>query len=316
MTRNLETELNEAFSALAAEIPPDAGRRLRAIDYRPRTFHLSPRLTVGTLGGVAAVAGTVVSVAVLGGAQPAFAGWSAAPTLPSSTQSAAAQSACQAQLAATAGLSGSPTAVGWNPVITDVRGPFSVVIYQDGGANATCFTGPTFTVVSRSSGSRNVGGEAFMSSSRTESGELGAASSGSTMVNGSESSDIPHMSVTHLDSSIDGPYTLVEGQIVSGVTNVTLVRSDGSDVQASSGNGWFVAWWPGSQDVTSAQITTPSGVSSQSLQATSPAPTVGIGAGAGATTPPSTTTTTPTTPSTSTSTGGGTDTPTTNVQDG
>jgi hypothetical protein len=38
------------------------------------------------------------------------------------------------------------------------------------------------------------------------------------------------MTVAHLDSSGDGPYTLAEGQIQPGVRGVTLVRSDGTGV--------------------------------------------------------------------------------------
>jgi hypothetical protein len=73
------------------------------------------------------------------------------------------------------------------------------------------------------------------------------------------------MTVAHLDNGSNGAYTLAEGQIQPSVTGVTLARSDGSDVQASTGGGWFVAWWPGAQDVTSAEITTPSGVSNEPL---------------------------------------------------
>jgi len=255
---NLEAELHDAFSTYALGIPADAGVRLRAVDYKPRTGRLSPRLTVGALGGVAATAGTVISVVVLGGAQPAFAGWTASPTPASGTAATAADAACQAKLASQLGSGG-----GWTPVTSDVRGPFTVVIFQDGSSSATCFIGPSFTVLSESSGSH--GSESVSGSAEGEAlGQaLGAVNGGSIVVGGTASGDIQHMTVAHLDSASDGPYTLAEGQIQSGVTGVTLDRSDGTDVQASTGGGWFVAWWPGSQDVTSAVITTPSGTSNQ-----------------------------------------------------
>ena len=65
--------------------------------------------------------------------------------------------------------------------------------------------------------------------------------------------DIEQMTVAHLTAGSQGAYSLAEGQLVSGVTGVTLVRSDGVDVVASTGSGWFVAWWPGSAGVTSAR---------------------------------------------------------------
>src|SRR3984957_17347350 len=60
MNPQLDADLKEAFASHASRIPPDAGAHLRGIDYRPRTSRLSPRLTVGTLAGGGAVAGTVI----------------------------------------------------------------------------------------------------------------------------------------------------------------------------------------------------------------------------------------------------------------
>ena len=108
---------------------------------------LSPRLTVGALGGAVVTAGTVISVVVLGAAQPAFAGWSASPTAATGTQASSADAACQAKLAANPPPNGPTVGSGWTAVTTDVRGPFTVVIFQDGTSAATCFTGPSFTVL-------------------------------------------------------------------------------------------------------------------------------------------------------------------------
>jgi hypothetical protein len=270
MNLTLETELHEAFSAYVARIPEDAGVRLRAIEYGPRTTRFSPRLTAGALGGAVATAGTVVSVIVLGSAQPAFAGWRAAPSAASAAQATTTDSACQAKLASTPGFAG---ASGWNAVTTDVRGPFTVVIFQDGSSDATCFIGPSFTILAQSSVGAN---SISVSGSVAQSGGRGGASS-SIAIGSTESGDINHMTVAHLDSSSNGLYTLVEGQIQPGVSGVTLVRSDGSDVQASTGGGWFVAWWPGAQDVTSAEITTPSGVSNEPLNVHALIPPVDTG---------------------------------------
>jgi hypothetical protein len=271
MTQQIESELHDAFCTLVSSIPAESGVRLRAIDYRPRTARLSPRLTVGAVGGVVASAGTVVSIVVLGSAQPAFAGWTAAPSAASGAQATSADSACQAKIASSPGLAGTSTGSGWNDVTTDVRGPFTVAILEDGGSVATCFTGPSFTVLSQSSAD-----EGSMSVSGSETRTAGAAGSASVMVEGTSSGDITHMVVAHLDSS-EGSYTLVEGQIQPGVTGVTLARSDGSDVQATTGGGWLVAWWPGAQDVTSAEVSSANGVTNEPLSVQPAGPQFGTG---------------------------------------
>jgi hypothetical protein len=80
--------------------------------------------------------GTVISVIVLGSVQPAFAGWSAAPSPASASEVTTADSAFQAKLASSPGFADSS---GWNAVTTDVRGPFTVVIFQEGGSGRNLF---------------------------------------------------------------------------------------------------------------------------------------------------------------------------------
>jgi hypothetical protein len=60
-------------------------------------------------------------------------------------------------------------------------------------------------------------------------------------------------------------YTIAEGSVGSGVTAATLVLSDGSDVVTTTGNGLFLAWWPGSAVVTSATVTTVTGTTTQPI---------------------------------------------------
>jgi DNA-directed RNA polymerase specialized sigma24 family protein len=51
----------------------------------------------------------------------------------------------------------------------------------------------------------------------------------------------------------------------TGVGAVTLVLDDGTKVQATVANGWFIAWWPGSHQLESAELTTPAGNATQKL---------------------------------------------------
>ena len=80
MKTEFEADLRQAFAARAATVPVAGASRLRSMDYRPRERRLRPPVAVGAaVLASAGTAGAVLSV-VLGGAAPAYAGWSAAPT--------------------------------------------------------------------------------------------------------------------------------------------------------------------------------------------------------------------------------------------
>jgi hypothetical protein len=273
MNQQIESDLHDAFAHLVSGIPADAGERVRGIDYHPRTGRLSPRLTAGAMVGAAATTTAVVSVVVLGGSQAAFAGWSASPAPASAASTSTADASCQAQLAAAQTLPGATAVRNWSEVATDVRGPFTLVIYQDGTADATCLTGPSTTAISQSDGSE---GSISMSQKNSATGSQGGnrsgtATSGSWAI-GTSSGDLDKVTIAHLASTSQGPYTLVDGQVAAGVTGVTIVRSDGEHVQTTTGNGWFVAWWPGTEGATSAVITTASGETTQALNTPLPLP--------------------------------------------
>jgi len=272
MNEQLASDLKAAFSRHASALPTGAGAGLRQVDYHPRTSRVPARLTAGALAGAAVTTGTVVSAVVLGSSQAAFAGWSAAPTAASAARTSTAEATCAARLAAVPAPPGGATPGPWSTVDSDVRGPFTLVVYGDGGGDvATCITGPSITVVSLS---------AAHGGSVTASGQGGAVdgrgASGSTMITRIGSGSITKGSVTHLDSTSQGPYTLVEGQLDPSVTGVTLIRSDGEHVEASTANGWFVAWWPGNGDTTSAEITTAAGVTTQTLTTPPALPPTGV----------------------------------------
>ena len=279
MNDQLESELREGFAGRAALVPEDSSVRLRAINFRPRTSRFSARLTVGSLTGVAAATGAIVSVVVLGSAPPAFAGWTAVPAA-AATPSTTAASSCLGQL--TNRPAPTPQAGGrWNVLDTDVRGPYTVIVYQNGQTYATCFTGPSFTTVNAANegsgqGYASTAVRASAGGSASGSGAGRGSGGGSVSVLQGKSSDsatpsIPEMTVSHLAlySGNGDTYTLVDGQLASGVSGITLVRSDGSRVQATSGNGWFVAWWPNDVGVASAEVDSPSGQSAESFTAPS-----------------------------------------------
>ena len=282
MNQQLESDLRHAFAVRVSGIPAETGERLRAVDYHPRTGRIPARLTAGAMVGAAATTTAVVSVVVLGGSQAAFAGWSPSPATLVAAPAPGAGASCQARLAAAPTLPGVSAGGSWSAVATDVRGPFTLVIYENGDAYATCLTGPSITVVSQNaSNGASMSGSMSVSQTGTQvgdgSGSVNRAGGRSwAMVTGtgndSTSGQLKNMVVAHLASTSQGPVTLVEGQAGPGVTGVTLVRSDGEDVQTTIDNGWFLAWWPGTQGATSALVATPAGVTTEVLTTPPPPP--------------------------------------------
>jgi hypothetical protein len=274
MTMDLETEVREALAARAGALPNAAAARLRGVGYRPRRSRRVP-VTTGALAG-AATAGTVIAVVVVGGAPAAYAGWSPTPTSASTTPSPGAASNCQDQLSsAPAGPARGELGSGaWQNVLTDVRGPFTVALFQNDGAYAACFTSSSFTAVNQiaTSGNGHVSSGSISVHGSSAAGQAGQPSRSSVDIRGTNSGDLQDVTQTHLSTTADGPYTLVDGRTASGVTGVTLVQAGGQDVVATVADGWFVAWWPGTADADTAQVTTASGTQSEQLQILSISP--------------------------------------------
>jgi hypothetical protein len=119
------------------------------------------------------------------------------------------------------------------PLLTDTRGPYTATIYANG---STCIQGNGMTI---SSGGQ--GGAASVPSVQIQLNGVG-------------------------ESDADGhALTMVDGRVGSGVTAVTITRSDGTSVQATVKNGWYLAWWPGSEHATTAKVTSATGTSTQSF---------------------------------------------------
>jgi hypothetical protein len=120
------------------------------------------------------------------------------------------------------------------PVLTDTRGPYTASIYADG---STCVEGNGITISSSSGGRGN-----------------SSVPAGAVELNGAGQSD-----------SDGHALTMVDGPIGAGVTGVHITRSDGSSVQATVKNGWYLAWWPGAERAVTARVTSASGTGAQSF---------------------------------------------------
>jgi hypothetical protein len=120
-----------------------------------------------------------------------------------------------------------------SPVLSDSRGPYTASIYANSTTSDVCLSGNGVS----------------MSSNSTSQAPASVAA-GQIQSSGGGTRD-----------SAGNALTLVDGRIGAGVTAVTIDRSDGSSVQATVANGWYLAWWPGTVAAASAEVATASGSS-------------------------------------------------------
>ena len=205
----------------------------------------------------------------LGGAAPAYAGWSAAPTAAPSSPSSQADQSCLGALPIDQPGGGEVGSGPWQPLLTDVRGPFTVALYQNDSAYMGCFTSSSFTQVTQVSSD----GDASNGVLKVSGVASGSPSQGlsTVTVGGTTSGDLQNVVQSHL-STADGPYTLVDGRVASGVTGVTLVLDSGQDVVATVADGWLLAWWPSDAAVTSSLVTNVTGTTSETLVSSTKGP--------------------------------------------
>lgn len=236
MTEQLESALREALAEHVAELPSHAGARVRGVDYYSRTQHRRAVLAAGGLAAsVGAVAATVSIVGLGTGTQPALAGWSASPTKAASGETASAEATCIGQISAPAAKS---PAGPWSTVLTDTRGAYTVMIFQNERDWASCFAG-------------------------YPDGATGGATGGIP--------PLPPAGQIKLIGLANGPaqpYTLIYGRVGAGVSGVTLPLGDGTRVTATVEHGCFAAWWPGDELARTAELSTENGTVAQPLPAT------------------------------------------------
>lgn len=252
MSTKFEQTLRDALAEQAGELPADATAKLLAADYRARGSIVRAAFPVGA--GCLAVAVTVTVLVFGAGANAprAFAGWSATPTTPTGLQVSRADAACRADLTsmyfrhsleAPAGLRGDFLASGWRNVLTDVRGPYTMIVLEakDGQADATCFADK------RAQTSLGVA-VGVRPPAPVPAGHVHLASSGSSTTPSDEGSR---------------QFSYLVGRTGAGVTGVTIRLNDGTRVRTTCANGWFLAWWPGSHGLAAIEVTTEAGTKTQ-----------------------------------------------------
>ena len=253
MSTPIEHDLRLALSARAAELAPDASTRLLSVGYRPRTPQARPALT---LAATIVTVGAVLAISLVGlgtGPPRAFAGWSATPTAPRGDQARNAREACMSRLPTSAHIEHAQDtasgrhepwpipdipAGGWHTILIDSRGPYTMILLvaAHGAAEMSCFSGHQPMQASLS------GSFATHTPSPVPAGHISIVSSGSRTTPPDEGSQ---------------HFSQLVGRTGPRVTRVTLRLRNGTRVTASIANGWFLAWWPGTQGGTATEVTTP-----------------------------------------------------------
>ena len=223
----------------------DGPPRSRLVGYGPLT-NRARRWSAVAL--IAAIAGTCVLVigTTGGGPTTAFAGWSATPTAPAPGQVAAAQTVCRRNDTAIPGA---------EPTVADTRGPFSLLVYAQPATTTICFAGLP-------------GADAVLAPGQAVLAQSEVAAAQSTTPGTITTENQVGLVVT---PSGNKDFMVLAGLAGAGVTSVSLTLKDGSTVAATIANGWFVAWWPGSQAAESAAVTTASGATTRQATIVPPA---------------------------------------------
>lgn len=262
MSDAFESQLREALERHAADIPEEAYGRLHDVDYDPRSPARRIALGTASVAGLAAAAGISLSLIGLGGgAQRAFAGWTPIPTEPRAGQRYAAENVCNRhvtrawqrdvmlfrEIRLREERSGHPSihplpAIGgpWHTILTDTRGPFTLVMLTNGEGEAHCLVGPGPThiagVDTQSLTGIHVGVRAY---------QVGALSLGSTRTSNGEQ------------------FKYLSGRAGRGVKAVRIDLADGKRISATIEHGWYLAWWPGSDPMMAIQAVSTHGASTQ-----------------------------------------------------
>jgi hypothetical protein len=220
------------------------------------------RLVVSAASGGGVTAAVVAAVLVFtAGKAPsvAFAGWRADPTAAASGQAQVAEAECRRN-SALASL---------KPTLVDTRGPYTLLVYAE-SSGSLCVTGPHLQSPTGEPPVARLG--VFLAAS-SAAGRSAAQRRGLPYQNPPNTTTVAADAIQNREkgamitkaSAPATAFSLDVGQAGANVTAVTLVLQDGSRVEATTSNGWFAAWWPGSVEAQTAQITTTSGTITQQL---------------------------------------------------
>lgn len=249
MTDTLEQEIRSALAEKAAAFPPGAHERLEQIDYGPKNARLRRRTAFG-LAGLAAVAAIVAVIALLSSGtsalrQPAstghavvpaaFVGWTPAPSQATAKRIAVYAKRCRWAASYRSQLKA--------PLIADIRGPYTALLFVDERENYErfCIYGP------------DIGGQGGRRIRYP--GSLGRSFNPPPGPNG-----IQHGGFSGSCDPSDGhAVTEMLGQVGVNVVGATFLFANHARVVASVKGGFYLVWWPWARSPESITVYTVSG---------------------------------------------------------
>jgi hypothetical protein len=247
-SQTFDAQLRQALASV--RVPTATRERVCSVNYRPRRHSVRARVVVGLVAASVVAAGGFLASQTNGApttVQGVYASWTSTPTTPAPDQVAMADATCaralNGQTRPAGGENPYASANGkWQPVVTDPRGPFTLVAENaatpEGTFQGLCLidaTNPSFGGSLISTPSNDV----------PAPGTIGRPQGGGG--SGAEGRNA---------------YSYVEGNVGDGVTGVTLQLANGLTVTSTVANHIYLAWWPGQTVVKSVNWTTDSGKSS------------------------------------------------------
>jgi hypothetical protein len=279
MSDVLEKQLRTAFTARLDRVSPARAARLRAFDYHPRQHRFPGRPTLAATASALAAALIALILLLSSGTPAAFAGWTDTPSPPTAAALTAARAACgRVPLA--------------EVVAAEARGPFTAIVYLRGASPWQCVirgrqvllhqstTYPPSVVVKPASGAVSipivshtvVGAVPKRSLNKLYKREDVLYSSSSDVQDEKLASGATARALRAAELAIIlGPDSLaaVSGSVGADVSGVTFVLRDGTQVRATVGHGWYLAWWPGTDR---SDETTPTAIRVMTVDGTTTAP--------------------------------------------
>jgi hypothetical protein len=245
MTDPVRQQLRDALTERADAFPYErAMARLSGVDYAPRYGHRLSARVVGALSasGTAVIAAVIAVILTVGGTpNPAFAGWTPAPKVLTSSQ---LSTVAHSVLAHWASKCSGP---GGSIVLADVRGRYTFALWVTNATAPVSLATICLNGVPDGSGAT---GSSSIAADRVRGGltEYGTISNQAGVVSPYE-------------------FTMV-GRVGIDVRSVSVLLSTGTKVKATVANGWYLVWWPAKDGYSKKLIVTATGPSGSHTYAT------------------------------------------------
>jgi hypothetical protein len=243
-----ESLVREAVTARMETVSDERLAQLLAHHYHPRQYRIGRWPTVGAVAATLGMTAGILVAALSTGASSAFAGWTPVPAAASPAAVAQARATCADVPAAAV-------------VASETRGPYTAIVYTRNGNPWQCVVKGGQTLLNKGTEyplkivvRPTTGRVSLPMFNHTAKGLAGRQATllSPRLQHLLRQSPTPLGQIQRVEKQLFAAETgtsslaAASGYVGSGVTGVTFVLRDGLHVKATVGNGWYLAWWPGS----------------------------------------------------------------------